>query len=203
MQQQDVDKYLSILNEIKRRTKVLDAFIFQQTHALYLQTTLESACLQVRKILELIAFGSLVSNNKEFSRQHEKFSKLWNASLMLKDMQRINPEFYPYPIIQKKSEKDGIHMEFIERSDDYLTQARFIKVYEKCGAILHANNPFGTKVDSAYYQASLPKWRHYIINLLDAHIIKILGSEKLYLFQMGKDQSYPNYNEFALVDKIG
>lgn len=70
-------------------------------------------------------------------------------------------------------------MEFIERPDDYLTQARFIKVYEKCGVILHANNPFGIKVDSTYYQASLPKWRNYIVNLLDAHIMKILGSEKL------------------------
>lgn len=102
MQQQDVGICLSILNKIKRHTKVLDAFIFKQVHAFYLQTTLKNACLQVRKKLELITFGSLVSNKKEFSRQHENFSKPWNASLKLKDMQRINPELYPYPIIQKK-----------------------------------------------------------------------------------------------------
>jgi len=63
MNQNHNEKYCSLLMEVKRRTEVAYAFISQQTHAIYLPTTIESACLQVRKILELIAFGSLVVNN--------------------------------------------------------------------------------------------------------------------------------------------
>ncbi len=65
------DKYRALLIEIKRRTKVIDAFLSQQAHAFYVPTTIESSCLQLRKILELIAFGSLVANLDEFSKQHQ------------------------------------------------------------------------------------------------------------------------------------
>ncbi|MCG3695429.1 hypothetical protein ACN09N_01830 [Aliarcobacter butzleri] len=194
------DKYRALLIEIKRRTKVVDAFIFQQTHAVYLPTTIESACLQIRKILELIAFGSLVANLEEFSKQHEKFSKYWNASLMLKDMERVNPDFYPKPIIQKASKETGIHMKWDDRPNDYLTKDKFVKVYEKCGAILHSDNPFGSKVDYDYYQSSLPIWRSEIVNLLNAHTIKLVGDRNIYLFQMGSGDNNPSYNAFAPVE---
>jgi hypothetical protein len=191
------DKYRSLLIEIKRRTEVADSFIFHKAHAVYLATTVESACLQVRKILELIAFGSLVANLEEFSKQHEKFSKYWNASLMLKDMERVNPDFYPKPIIQRPCDEPGIHMKWDDRPDDYLTKEKFVKVYEKCGAILHSENPFGSKVDYNFYQSSLPVWRNEIVNLLNAHTIKLVGDINLYLFQMGSGKDNPSYNSFA------
>jgi hypothetical protein len=50
------DKYRAVLIEIKQRTAVVDAFMFGTVHALYVPTTIESTCLQIRKILELIAF---------------------------------------------------------------------------------------------------------------------------------------------------
>ncbi|MEA3587295.1 hypothetical protein J6I75_02870 [Pseudidiomarina sp. 1APP75-27a] len=194
------DKYRALLIEIKRRTKVVDAFLLQKTHAVYVPTTVESACLQIRKILELIAFGSLVANLDEFSKQHKKFSKYWNASLMLKDMERVNPDFYPNPIIQRKSEEAGVYMKWDDRPDDYLTKEKFVKVYEKCGAIMHSDNPFGSKVDYDYYQDSLPEWRTEVVNLLNAHTIKLVGDRNLYLFQMGAGESNPNYTPFAPVD---
>ncbi|MBL4571867.1 MAG: hypothetical protein JKY86_02190 [Gammaproteobacteria bacterium] len=198
--EQAQDKYRSLLIEIKHRTKVVDAFIFRQAHAVYLPTTTESVCLQIRKILELIAFGSLIANLEEFSKQHEKFSKYWNASLMLKDMGRVNPEFFPRPIIQNPSEEIGIHRKWDDRPDDYLTKDKFVKVYEKCGAILHSDNPFGSKIDYLYYQSSLPIWRNELVNLLNAHTIKLVGDKNLYLFQMGSGENNPSYNAFGPVE---
>lgn len=195
--EQAQDKYRVLLIEIKHRTVVVNAFISQTTHAVYLPTTVESACLQIRKILELIAFGSLVANLEEFSKQHENFSKYWNASLMLKDMERINPYFYPKPIIQKPSNKVGIRMAWDNRVDDYLTKEKFVKVYEKCGAILHSDNPFGSKIDYEFYKSFLPIWLTEIVNLLDAHTIQLLGDKNLYLFQMGSKGHNPSYNSFA------
>lgn len=193
------DKYRGLLVEIKRRTEVLDTFIFRQTNTLYLPPTLESASLQVRKILELIAFGSLVANLEIFSSEYKKFSKYWNASLMLKDMERVNPNFYPKPIIQKKSEKPGVKMDLLDRKDNFLTQDDFIKVYEKCGAIMHADNPYGSKVDYGYYDEQLLVWRNKIVNLLNAHTIKLVNDNNLYLFQMGAKDSWPSYTSFERV----
>lgn len=195
------NKYRALLIEIKQRTKVVDAFIVQQAHAVFVPTTIESACLQIRKILELVAFGSLVANLEKFAQQHKRFSKYWNASLMLKDIERINPDFFPKPIIQRKCEESGIHVEWEDRPNDYMTKEKFVQVYDKCGAILHSDNPFGSKVDYDYYQSALPGWRMELVNLLNVHTIKLVDDRNLYLFQMGSDENAPSYTEFAPLEK--
>lgn len=90
-------------------------------------------------------------------------------------------------------------MKWDDRPDDYLTKEKFVKVYEKCGAILHSDNPFGSKVDYDYYQSALPMWRTDLVNLLNAHTIKLVGDKNLYLFQMGSGENNPSYNAFAPV----
>ncbi len=139
---QSQDKYRAVLIEIKRRTAVVDAFLAGATHALYLPTTVESICLQIRKILELIAFSSLIANKDIYSAQHKKFAEHWNARLVLQDLERVNPDFYPNPIIIKPSSAPGIVSDWTNRQGDFLTKEQFIKVYEKCGGLLHAENPY-------------------------------------------------------------
>lgn len=194
------DKYREVLIEIKHRTAVVDSLIFGQVHVIYVPTTVESICLQIRKILELIAFSSLIANKEIYSSQHKKFSEHWNARLMLQDLERINPDFYPQPILQKPSSTPGISSDWVDRKDDFLTKELFIKVYEKCGGILHADNPYGNKTDYPYYQEQAKDWRNRIVNLLNAHTIKLVNDKNLYLFQMGAKDAIPSYNAFAPVE---
>lgn len=191
------DKYIAALIEIKRRMAVIDAFLKGDAHALFVPTTVESVCLQIRKTLELIAFSSLIANIDVYSKQYEKFAENWNAKLMLKDMNRVNPDFYPNPIIQTPSNKNGITSEWSNRENDFLTQEEFIKVYDKCGAIMHADNPYGSKVDYEFYSTSIKNWRNKIINLLNTYTIKLVGDENLYLYQMGAANSTPSYHAFS------
>jgi hypothetical protein len=193
------DKYRAVLIEIKQRTAVVDAFMFGTVHALYVPTTIESTCLQIRKILELIAFSSLIANKDIYANQYKKFAEHWNAKLMLQDMERINPEFYPHPIIQKPSSIPGMKSDWSDRKDDFLTKDRFIKIYEKCGGILHADNPYGSKTDYNYYRGHLKEWRNSIVNLLNAHTIKLVKDKNLYLFQMEAANANPSYTAFAPV----
>lgn len=194
------DKYRAILIEIKRRTAVVDAFLFGSAHALYVPTTVESACLQIRKILELIAFSSLIANKEIYSSEYKKFAEHWNARLMLKDLERVNSDFYPKPIIQKPSNTPGIQSDWSDRQDDFLTKDNFLSVYEKCGGILHADNPYGVQTDYEKYLKQLKDWRNRIVNLLNAHTIKLVNDKNLYLFQMGGANANPSYNAFAPVD---
>lgn len=57
-----INLHAAQMREIKRRTEVIDFFLHKSGHALYQPTTIESICLQFRKILELIAFSSLIAN---------------------------------------------------------------------------------------------------------------------------------------------
>lgn len=136
MKVDNLPQYCSLMEEIKRRTAVI-----------------KSIQAQIRKILELIALGSLVSNIEEFSKQKEKFATYW-------------------------------HAEIIDLEDGYLTRDEFIKVYEKCGKIMHADNPYGSKVDYGYYENSILTWINKITMLLNSHLIKLIDGDNFYLIHM-------------------
>ena len=160
-------------------------------------TNIESIYLQFRKILELIALGSLVANKDAFSSVYQDFAKYWNAELLVKDIERLNPGFYPRPIIQKPSNRPGVKMEWLERQGDYLTKDDLIKLYKKCGAIMHSGNPYGSQVDLAYYESKITYWLDRVVNLLNAHHITLVNDPNLYLIQMGANNAPPNYTPFV------
>ena len=193
------EEYLNVLTEIKRRTKVIDDIISADSRLRYRATSIETACLQIRKILELIAFGSLIANVRIYSAQYKRFAEHWNARIMLRDMERVNPNFYPSPIIQKPSAVTGIDMDWSSRGPDYLTKDDFLIAYEKCGGVLHATNPYGEATDFDAYQTNLIQWRKKIVNLLNAHTMTLVEDDHLYLFQMSAGDQMPTYHSFGLV----
>jgi hypothetical protein len=197
MKSDDIQKYLALMGEIKRRTAVIDAFSLGLTHAVYKATTIESIYLQYRKILELIALGSLVAQKDVFSTAYADFAKYWNAELLVKDMERLNPKFFPDPIIQQPSARPGVKMDWLARKDDFLTRDDLIKLYKKCGAIMHSGNPYGSQVDFGYYEKMVGHWRSRIVNLLNAHLIRLVGDPNLYLVQMGASDAPPTHHVFA------
>ena len=85
MKKTDIVMYCNVMEEIKRRTSVIDFFITGSGHALFEPTTLESMALQIRKILELIAMATLVANKNEYKKVYSNFAKAWNAEYLLKD----------------------------------------------------------------------------------------------------------------------
>jgi len=161
--QADVDgeKYCNLMEEVKLRINVITYFLSGQGHALYPPATLESMCLQIRKILELVAFGSLVANKQAYSA-----------------------DFYPVPIIEVPSGILGVQMRHKKRVGDYLDETEFKKVYGRCGAMAHAANPYSKGIDYGYYARMLPVWRTRIVNLLNAHNIQLLGNPGIYLIHM-------------------
>jgi len=68
-----------------------------------------------------------------------------------------------------------------DRPDDYLTKERFVTLYDKCGSILHTKNPFASEQDYAKLEEEGPKWYLRIVNLLNAHTIRLVGDVHLYL----------------------
>lgn len=190
------------MTEVKHRTLVAYAFMDGRANAGFKATTIEVVYLQFRKILELVTLGSLVANKEIFSKTYENFSKCWNAELIVKDIERVNPDFYPRPIIQKSSDMPGVKMEWLERPNDYLTKDDLIKLYQKCGAILHSGNPYGSQIDYHYYESNMEHWGSRIMNLLNAHYIRLVNDPCLYLIQMGAKDKAPSHYAFAPVELL-
>jgi hypothetical protein len=184
--QADVDggKYCNLMEEVKLRINVVTYFLSGQGYALYQPATLESMCLQIRKILELVAFGSLVANKEAYTAVFTKISRAWNANDILVELEKVNPDFYPVPIVELPSGIPGVQMRHEKRVGDYLDETEFKEVYGRCGAMAHAANPYGKGIDYGYYARMLPEWRTRIMNLLNAHNIQLLGNPGIYLIHM-------------------
>jgi hypothetical protein len=68
--------------------------------------------------------------------------------MIISDLEDINPNFYPTPINQIPSNEPGIKNTFEKLpKNSYLTKKDFVKLYKKCRAILHSENPYGRKIN--------------------------------------------------------
>ena len=180
----DIHRYAGKMKEIKLRTEVIDLFLSGQREARYVPTTVETIGLQFRKIFELIAFASLAANREQYSSVYSDFAKHWEAAKLVKNLQRINPDFYPKPVVEAPADKPGVVNSLKARDQDYLTPDDLIEAHGRCGILMHAENPFGKPIDYVYYQQNFPIWRTKIINLLNNHQVHLLGDRGFYLVHM-------------------
>jgi len=173
----NISRYCELMEIIKKRIEVVLFFEQRQGSALYVPSTIESVYLQFRKILELIAMASLVANKEVYSREFANFATHWNARKIFESVERLNPDFYPNPIVE-----DGGKL--VDKTDGYLTKEDFITLYRACGAIMHTENPYGTKIDYDDYLFKMVGWREAIIGLLNNHKIRLLHDPNIYVIHM-------------------
>lgn len=192
----DLQMYCALMNEVKRRTLAITQMLQGVRTTSYKATNIEFMCLQIRKILELISMGSLVVNQEEFDAVGQKYAQYWNARLILQDIERLNPDFYPVAIQEVPSARPGVTNDLQNKTTGFLTRADFIKVYEKCGKMMHANNPFGSQSDLDYYSSKIPEWEDLIIGLLNCHLIHLKGVEGFYLIHMKENRGEDVYGYF-------
>jgi hypothetical protein len=184
MQNNDVAMYINLMEEIKRRIVVVNTLLLDKSALPYKATKIESFYLQIRKVLELVAFGSLVANREAYSKIYTEFSKAWNARVLFRELDRVNPEFYPRALQATPGLSPDVKVHYIDRIGA-LTKEEFIKLYEKSGAIMHAENPYGSKTDYEYYDRLGAEWRDKILWLLDTHSFHLVGSPRRFVVEMG------------------
>ncbi|HEY1424066.1 MAG TPA: hypothetical protein VGF20_11475 [Candidatus Acidoferrum sp.] len=187
MDPSDIEKYAAVMKEIKLRTEVITLFGSGQRDAHYVPTTIETTGLQFRKVFELIAFASLAANRVQYSRIYSDFAKHWEASKLLKNVRRVNSNFYPQPVIEAPADQPGVRHALKKRGPDYLTQEDLIEAHGRCGSLMHAANPFGSPIDYDFYLRNFPVWLNKTINLLNNHEVRLPGDSGFYLFHMKEE----------------
>ena len=176
------------MKEIKLRVEVINLFLSGQLAAHYMPTTVETIGLQFRKVFELIAFASLSANRQRYSSVYADFAKHWEAAKLLKNLQRINPNFYPKPVVEVQTTEHPPALQALEaRQQDYLTQNELSQAHGRCGKLMHASNPFGTPIDYQFYQNQFPVWLIRIMNLLNNHQVHLVGEPGFWLFHMQEE----------------
>jgi len=183
----EIEKYAANMKEIKLRTEVIDLFLSGQLDTRYVPTTVETIGLQFRKLFELIAFASLAANREQYSLIYADFAEHWQLAKLVKNLRRINPAFYPKPVLEVPSKEPGVLHGLKDRDQDYLTEDELIEAHGRCGTLAHSANPFGDPIDYTFYNEIFPVWRTKVINLLNNHKVHLLGDKGFWIIHMQED----------------
>lgn len=195
----DHSKYADCMEEIKKRTEVVNGFLTRQCHAIFVQSTVESIALQIRKILELIALASMVANKAEYARHRKNFQKDWSAKRILDTLEEANPNYYPVPNRQIVDEGTGEVRSLENLKSGFLTKQNFATLLDKCDRLLHADNPFSVKQNPSSFLESVPAWMEKIRRLLNHHTIQLIDEDQqLWVLMEAKSDGKVYVYEFQL-----
>ena len=179
----DIDQYLDLMREVKARIESISQLT--EMPGITNRTRVESVCLQLRMLLELVVFSSLVSNKDAWQRSRKELRSSRDISKKIRELRRLHPNFYPRPVDSVGSAPGE---EPAERTERFLSEDGLIEVYGRLGGILHAENPLGRQTDYRYFMDEVPGWISQVQNLLGCHKVYLYHRpEEFYLVKMFGD----------------
>ena len=179
----DIAQYCDLMEEVKTRVEAIN--LLMEMPGITVRTRVESICLQLRMLLELIVFSSLVSNKDVWQRSQKELQSSQDISKKVRELKRLHPNFYPSPVDLDGSTPGE---ELVHRIGGFLSEDRLIEVYGRLGNILHAENPLGKETDYRFFIDSVPVWVSEIMNLLECHRVYLYHRpEEFYLIKMFGD----------------
>jgi hypothetical protein len=179
--------YRDCMSEVKQRYlyvgELFPKFISAQNE-FKKKLILEAIALQYRKIIELIAFASISANDEEYLDIRSNAGKDWNAKLIFKDISRLNHHFYPKPfkISPDETSKDINIIDPIENG--FLKQEEAINLYDRCGSLLHAENRFGSYIDSIQQYEYLLSIKEKLYKLLERFEVYLIPERHRYWVEL-------------------
>lgn len=200
MDQDAVEKYLEQLIEIKERGNVFQAFSSGTANAIYEEATVEVATFQLRKILELLAFGFVLATGEKAISAYVSFTKYQNVKEFFFKLHKLNKNFYPQPILQEKNEQGEMIWNY-PSTDEYLTSEDFDILFEHCNRVLKPYRLGAVPMSLEQCKVANQRWYKKIVRLFNAHLVHTEGSDVAYLFQMEAFDANPTCNPFRLVSE--
>lgn len=180
----DTQPYITAMEQIKRRIDVIYACVDGRLK-LTGPPRVETAALQLRMTLETVALASLAANKELFQQQSLRFEKHWRPNEIIKDLERLNPRFFPTPIRASEPDERGVRSHE-PVTEGFLTTDELVEVHGRCGDLLHVRNPFRPSIDYEAFLRSVVAWTDKAVRLLNTHEIRLVGDEHFYLVHMSE-----------------
>jgi len=139
---EDAKRYANGMAEIRQRLGIARAAVarIRDTQDQDLVST-ETIFLQMRKVCELIAFGSLIANKELYSQHYETFAEDWRLGRVVQKLRHVNPNFFPVPMSAPYEVSPG-HKQAGPSLALAITEDELVALYNICGRILHSRIRF-------------------------------------------------------------
>jgi len=169
-----MDVYSVLMQEAKARLLAMDTALEGKT-GLPEVAVREYCFLQLRMLCELISLGCLTAQG---NLQTGKLKDEYRADKIISRLQRLHPDFYPYAATRTEAG--------IELRKDGFTKEELVKLYWKCGDVLHR----GT-VETLWSRKSgdteieeIRTWKQKIEALLSNHTILMADGVTAAIFRL-------------------
>src|SRR4051812_2567910 len=172
----EIEIYVKQMGEVRHRLGLVQAVLAGSVRSGHETFDAELIFIQLRKALELIAFGSLCANKQKFSQVYEKFADQWSAKRLFRDLEKVNPKFYPEPLEEPKQlpgASDPRHFHFDRPVDGFMTQNEFVQLYDSSAEVLHIRNPFKRRDPTIRIGYTVEQWIARIKRLLSWHLMHL------------------------------
>jgi hypothetical protein len=127
-------------------------------------------------VIEGIVYALLSANKTEYAAQNAKFANHWKAEDMLAEMEAINPQFFPIPLLQPLVHSPGFK-HFLRVPDGFLTQDDMVFLYDGSSGVLHARNPYSTKPQTINVKYTVQEWVSRFQKLLSLHVVQLVNGD--------------------------
>jgi hypothetical protein len=170
---EDIQIYTNSMSRIRQRINFVQGVNANQPDLGSAVFKGELMFLQLRKVLEEIAFSSLAANKAKYSELHDTFSTHWNAKKILAKLAELNPEFYPLPM-QAPVEIAPGHKHSEPVLDGFMTKPEFVDLYQISSEVLHTRNPYKEGDPAIQAKYTIDEWIARIQKLLSWHRAQLL-----------------------------
>ncbi|WP_373033788.1 hypothetical protein [Sulfurovum sp.] len=171
------EKYLQIVEEIRKRLIWAEMLSNEPNNNFVF---IESTSLQIRKILELVAYLSVLVNREKLNH---KDRNEWHPEKIVEVLGTKTTIFYPLPSYMIPPNKERSQPSLIPLGyEAALSQIEFIQAYKMCGNILHAQHPLKNKLNIEKYATENKKLLNKLKNLLRQHTVGIRHGINQYTF---------------------
>jgi len=174
------ERYHAATVEVKRRLRAANRVLgAKKPRTLTDGTDNEFLWLQVRKVVELVAFAGISSDEARYAalraeaKDNPDYTRDWKVGDILKRLAKITPHFLPIAISNVQVVSEGRW--HFDAGQEKQTLERFVEIYERAGEHLHVPNPFG-EASLARHQELLATSRvqlvddvEYLTNVLWTH----------------------------------
>jgi hypothetical protein len=166
--------YLEQLDEIKARLEHIASYINEDKD----RFLIESHALQVRKIIELVAFSLLAIHSTKYkdfrAKAGKDFTNDWNGRDIITDVLKLNPDmFFRATYKGFTKQQDGIKQIKLREESECYTLKRLAKLYDRCGGVLHVSNPWKNSNKIELFHNELPSIIKKLEFTLSDHVVLV------------------------------
>jgi hypothetical protein len=190
--------YSGLMEEAKQRLLDMDTALAGQT-GLTDGSVCEFCFLQLRMLCEVIALGCLTAHG---DLQVGKLKQDWKADRIVRRLEELHSDFYPIAATQTMAGPDLY--DAVLRKDGFLTKEELLKLYWKCGDVLHRGSlqtlPLLRSLSADIKE--IKDWKQKIEVLLDYHAIFMCDNKTLVLFVL-RNRENNNQVQWLILEEQG